>query len=270
MFLHTIYPQSVLLQFGPIKIYWYGVFIVVGILAAYMLSAYLLKKYGQRDIDLADLTLYLLIGGLLGARFFHVLSEYRYYSENPMNIFKIWHGGLWIYGALIGGGLGLWIYAGQKKFNFSKILFMLDVLAPGIIFAQSLGRWGNYFNQELYGLPTSLPWGIPISYANRVNPYLEFTYFHPAFLYESLWCLIVGIILLGTHYYHISQGAQKKAGNIFLWYLFLYSSGRFCFEFLRLDPVATIWVMRLTQIMAALIMLISIFLIIEYRRIFTN
>lgn len=303
MFLHTYHPNPILLNFGPLKIYWYGFIIVVGMSVAFAISKWLLKKYQKLNfligINLADLALYLLIGGLLGARLFHIISEWQYYLANPFNIFKLWNGGLWIYGAIVGGLLGLLFFThfggvnteNKKKHN-QIFLLLLDLLAPAVIIAQSIGRWGNYFNQELYGLPTNSILGLPIDFIHRISGFENFFYFHPVFLYESLWCLLVGIILIFLHLKRIKKYSTfpqfpsarnslsiqssnvcamsasacaelkrelwlKKSGNIFLWYLFLYSLGRFFFEFLRIDNVFLIYSFRSTQIAAFLAIAIS-------------
>lgn len=274
MFLHTFHPQPILIKAGPIKIYWYGLFIAVGILAAYLTSKWLLEKYKSkfdsgerflRIIDLPDLAIYLAAGGFIGARLFYVISEWRYFLLRPADTFKVWNGGLWIYGTIFGGFIGLFIYAKKYAVSMKNIFakFILDLLAPGMIFAQAIGRWGNYFNQELYGLPTKLAWGIPVDIINRTNGYQMFEYFHPVFLYESLWCIAVGMFLLGMHFYKLRKtpaGAEFNniaSGRIFFAYLFLYSFGRVAFEFLRVDSVPLLFGVRITQITAGLVMVMA-------------
>lgn len=311
MFLHSHHPNPILVEFGPVRIYWYGLFIVVGIFVAFAVTRWLLEKYGRiknRPLPLlikdgnqiVDLSVYLILGGLVGARLAHVLSERQYYISRPLEIFKVWNGGLWIYGAIAGGLVGLFAYVrkytpptplkrGDKSRNasllespseplFSRaegkpacagrgyvIRFLLDIFAPGLVFAQAIGRWGNYFNQELYGLPTKMPWGIPIDAIRRATGFTGSEFFHPVFLYESLWCAFVGIILLlmhknrGNHTPCLRRQSDsslewKEYGRIFLWYLFLYSFGRFIFEFLRIDPVPMVFGIRITQIAAGGVM----------------
>ncbi len=274
MFLHTYHPNPILLNFGLLKIYWYGFIIVIGIVIAFFISQWLLKKYQKAGLllksDLADITLYLLIGGLIGARLFHVISEWQYYFKNPLDILKVWNGGLWIYGAIAGGLIGFLIYA--RDFKKMEKFLLLDIMAPAVIIAQSIGRWGNYFNQELYGIPTNSIFGLSIDLIHRIKGFEKFSYFHPVFLYESAWCLLVGAILICLHLKKIKKYSKlstaenslalKKFGNIFLMYLFFYSLGRFCFEFLRIDSVFLIYSFRSTQIAALLVLIISgIFLI---------
>ncbi|MFC1612904.1 prolipoprotein diacylglyceryl transferase [Patescibacteria group bacterium] len=302
MFLHTYTPQPILFKLGPVKVYWYGFLIVIGILIAFFISQWLLKKYklmiGEvlKDVNLIDLSVYLLIGGLIGARVFHIIAEWNYYFLHPLDVFKIWNGGLWIYGAIYGGFAGLLIYSKRKNFPKKKISFLLDLLAPGIIFAQAIGRWGNYFNQELYGLPTKVFIGLPIEFVNRVSNFSEFSYFHPVFFYESIWCLAVGLILIWMHFYRlrntppypptptrraglIKGGGEDghclssvrgesfySYGNIFLWYIFLYSFGRALIEFIRIDTVPLIFGIRSTQVVAILFMLLAGILIFKYEK----
>lgn len=309
MFLHSHHPNPILVEFGPVRIYWYGLFIVVGIFVAFAVTRWLLEKYGRiknRPLprlikdgnQIVDLSVYLILGGLVGARLAHVIAERQYFISRPLEIFKVWNGGLWIYGAIAGGLVGLFAYVrkytpptplkrGDKSRNvsllespseplFSRaegkpacagrgyvIRFLLDILAPGLVFAQAIGRCGNYFNQELYGLPTKMPWGIPIDTIHRVSGFAGNEFFHPVFLYESVWCAIVGVILLWMHNQRVKHASlpspevgleERNLGTIFLWYLFLYSFGRFIFEFLRIDLVPMVLRIRITQIAAGGVM----------------
>jgi len=291
----TYSPQPILFELGPIKIYWYGFFIVVGIVIAFFITKWLLSKYkcaiGEvvKDIDLIDLSVYLLIGGLIGARVFHIVAEWNYYFLHPLDVFKVWNGGLWIYGAIYGGVAGLLMYAKRRKFPKKKISFLLDLLAPGMVFAQAIGRWGNYFNQELYGTATDSFVGIPINVVNRVSGFAEFSHFHPTFFYESVWCLAVGCILILAHFYRLKgtpprqYGGQaypplikgggentllRNVGRIFLGYIFLYSFGRVLIEFIRIDTVPLIFGIRSTQVVAVVFMVLAGFLIFfNYNRI---
>ena len=153
----------------------------------------------------------------------------QWYLTHPLDMINIRNGGLGIPGAIIGGALALWLYCRNKKISF---LTMTDTVIPGVALAQAIGRWGNFFNQELYGKPTNLPWKIYIDPAHRVPGYQNVNYFHPLFLYESLWNLInMGILLwMGRHF-----EKWLKAGDLFYIYMIMYSIGRFSLEFLRLD-----------------------------------
>jgi len=172
--LHNFNPQALLVSFGPFHIYWYGLFMVSGILIALGTSSILAKYYKIKADTLLDLAFWLIINGLIGARLYDVLLELSYYKSNPLDIFKIWQGGLAIHGAIIAGLITTYFFARKHKIS----LWTLSALiVPGLALAQAIGRWGNYFNQELFGLPTSLPWGIPISILNRPIAYLDYDYF---------------------------------------------------------------------------------------------
>ena len=153
----------------------------------------------------------------------------QWYLTHPLDMINIRNGGLGIPGAIIGGAIALWIYCRNKKISF---LTMADTLIPGVALAQAIGRWGNFFNQEVYGLPTNLPWKIYIDPAHRVPGYQNYDYFHPLFLYESLWNLLNMAVLLW-----VARRFEKwlRPGDIFFMYMIMYSIGRFSLEFLRLD-----------------------------------
>ena len=206
---------------------YYGIMITAGAIAAIIL-AYLEARRRQDDtghiINLAVIALPL---GAIGARLYHVIDQWSYYSQHPSMI--IGGAGLGIFGAIIGGGIGLLIYTRWQKLS---TLHWLDIVAPGVILAQAIGRWGNYFNQELYGYPTNLPWGIYIDPAHRLPGYETYSHFHPLFFYEFLWDLIGCVLLL-----FIGQRLQKRLldGDIFFLYVIYYSIGRFYLEGLKID-----------------------------------
>lgn len=266
-FLHTFHPHPVIVSFGPINIYWYGLFIVLGIILAALTTVKLAKYYGLNSEIIIDLLFWLVITGLIGARLYDVLLEFPYYLAHPLRIFFIWQGGLAIHGGLIAGAATLWFYAKKKKLNF---WLLTGLVAPGLALGQAIGRWGNYFNQELFGRPTDLPWGIPIDFINRPLAYINFSYFHPAFLYESIGNLIIFIILILLHIYLIKK--QKEPHNpCFLFlvscYLILYSFLRFFIEFIRLDATPYFFGLRWPQIASLVIIAASvILLLINYKK----
>ena len=274
-FLHTYHPKSIIFSLGPISIHWYGFLMVLGIIGGFFIIWQLAKFYGIRKEQLFDIAFYGLIFGLIGARIYYVAYLWDYYSKNLLDILKIWQGGLAIHGIIIGGFAAIWFYARKNKLNF---WLLADLVAIGLSFGQIIGRWGNYFNQELFGRPTNLPWGIPIDPFNRPADFVRNEYFHPTFLYESLWNLVVFLIILGWQLVRARKqpaplrGARpgktenrKQYGNIFLGYLIFYSLGRFFIEFLRVDPMPALWGMRWAQIMSLGIILAS-GIILVYRR----
>lgn len=255
-FLHTFNPNPVLIQFGFIKIHWYGLFIVLGILAALFVALKLADYYNIKKDDIIDASFWIILGGLVGGRLYHIFLELPYYLQYPSETFKIWQGGLAIHGGIIAGLLITIFITKRKKIN---LLPFLAIIAPGLAFAQSIGRWGNYFNQELFGLPTSLPWGIPINLANRVPEYYFDTYFHPTFLYESIGSFVIFLILIGIHY-SIRKNKIKILSNeiCIATYLILYSILRFSLEFIKIDKTPELLGLRFPQIVSIIIVLATI------------
>lgn len=245
-----------MVSLGLIHIYWYGFFIVLGILAAIILTVKLAGYYKISKDEILDLSFWLVIGGIIGARIFHLLIEWRYYLENPLDIFKVWQGGLAIHGAIIAGLIIVYLYSKKKKLNAWLIV---SLIVPGLALAQAIGRWGNYFNQELFGKPTDLAWGIPISIINRPFQYIAKNYFHPTFIYESLGSLLIFLILLAGHIMIIKKKRQKGLNYKLLTagYLILYSILRFLTEFIRIDQAYEFAGLRHAQITSLLIILAS-------------
>ena len=257
-FLHTNIPNSILINIGSVKIYWYGLFIVTGILVAMIIVLKLAEKYKISKETIIDSVFYLVISGIIGARAYHILLEFPYYLNNPSEIIKIWQGGLAIHGAIFAGIVTVYFFAKKYKLNF---LQLLAIYAPGIAIGQAVGRWGNYFNQELFGLPTNLPWGIPIEPVNRMLEYYGANYYHPTFLYESIGNLLIFAILIFAHRFFIKK-EYKFYEIIVLIYLVLYSILRFSLEFVRIDKTPEILNLRFPQIVSLLILfIISAFLI---------
>ena len=259
MFLHSWHPQPILLHLGSLQIHWYGLTLALGALAGWLLSRWLAKRDGidQRRFD--DLSMWLLIFGLLGGRLYHVLNELPYYLDHPGQIIAIWQGGLAIHGAIIGGLLTVIIYARQQKLNPWKLV---DIIVPGLALGQAIGRWGNYFNQELFGRPTNLPWGIPIDITHRPTGYEAFQFFHPTFLYESLGSLVIVGILVWVCRKYLSHWAP---GSVTLLYFILYPLLRISTESLRLDPTPIIAGVRLPILVSSVMILSALILLITRR-----
>lgn len=224
---------------GNLYVHYYGILIALGALAAIWLSSREAKRLGKNPDFLLDAFFWVAIAGVVGARIWHIFTppasmvaqgiSTQYYLTNFSEAIAIWNGGLGIFGAILGGGLALFFYVNIKDENFPV---WADIIAPGLALAQAIGRWGNYVNQEVYGLPSSLPWAIFIDQAHRLPDHQTYTHYHPLFLYESLWCLLTMVVLLW-----IGRRYEKtiKSGTLFLVYLFSYATGRFLLEFLRLD-----------------------------------
>jgi len=258
--LHTYEPQAVLISFGSITIYWYGIFVVTGISAALVLTLWLAKRDGLTGDTIFDLAFWLIINGIIGARLYDDLLQLPYYIESPGQIFKVWEGGLAIHGALIAGLITAWFFAKKRKISFWRLT---AVITPGLTLGQAIGRWGNYFNQEIYGLPTTLPWGIPIELLNRPAQYITNHYFHPTFLYESLGCLLIGLILLAYNVYIYKKNKIEKYYYILVvaLYMILYSILRFSLEFIRLDETPVWFGLRAPQVISLIIIILSCLLL---------
>ena len=207
---------------------WYGIFIGIGAMLAITLGEKLGKKNGLKEGLITDFAIYALIFGILGARLYYVIFEWDYYSNHLDEILSIRNGGLAIHGGIIFGVLSAYIFCRIKKYDF---LSLLDVAAPSIILAQALGRWGNFFNMEAHGGPVSEGFISHFPEFIQKGMFIEGTYYHPTFLYESVWNIIVFCILM----YMIHN--VKTKGVIFFTYFGLYSIGRFFIEGLRTDSL---------------------------------
>ena len=246
---------------GSFKIYFYGIIIMLGVLVAVLISYYRATRYGQDKELIWDMLPWLLVSGIIGARLWHVLTPSKslgvganYYFTHPIEIFNIRNGGLGIPGAVIGGAIGLWLFSNKKSLNF---LIWADIISPGLAIAQAIGRWGNFFNQELYGPPTNLPWRIYIDPSHRLPGYEEFSYFHPMFLYESLWNLCNFLLLI---FISRKKNQRNRSGELFFIYMVVYSLGRFFLEFIRLDAsfIAGINANQLTMLVVGIFGIVMI------------
>lgn len=259
-FLHETLPNAVAFTLGNISIGWYGLCLSLGMLSAYFIT-YLLSR--KRNIPLGRLTDLLLLTaflGFIGARLYHVLNEPVYYWQHPSDIFQIWQGGLAIHGGILVGLLVL--YYGAKRLQL-PLLRLTDLLAPGVLLGLSIGRWGNYFNQELFGRPTSLPWGIPIAESLRPESYINASYFHPVFLYESLIDLFGVVLLLGFIWLERKRQNDTAIGVVTALFFLLYGVGRFAAELFRFDSTPHIIGIRLPLIVSALFILLGFWMLIR-------
>jgi phosphatidylglycerol:prolipoprotein diacylglycerol transferase len=249
-------------QVGPIAVHWYGILIVSGILAATFLSTYTARLLGESTELIWDALAWIVILGVVGARLYHVLTVPPsmgvgrwYYFRHPQDILAIWKGGLGIYGAVAGGALGLYIVVRRAKRNMWR---WMDIVAPGLALAQAIGRWGNYVNQELYGRPTELPWGIYIEPKYRLVGFEAYERFHPIFFYESMWNLATSAILV----YLIWRYRERLIPGLITGIYFIsYSTVRFLLEFVRLDSPA-IGAVSIAQIVALCVLLVWVGIIV--------
>ena len=258
-------PVAFRLPIIGLPIYWYGVIVVICILVGAFVTTIEARRRGENPDHIWNGLILVIIFGLIGARLYHVISSpqglmrgFDYYLQHPVEIFMIRQGGLGIFGAIAGGVLAVYIYARWQKLDF---LTWVDIAAPGLALGQAIGRWGNFFNQELYGYPTTVPWGIPIDLRFRLPQFAnlpETTRFHPTFLYEALWSLAAFVILM---YVARRFGDRLLKGDVFLLYCFLYPLGRFLVEFQRPDawmlgPLAAAQAISLLIMVAAVAILV--------------
>ncbi|MUL40784.1 prolipoprotein diacylglyceryl transferase [Streptomonospora sp. PA3] len=252
-------PDVSSISLGPVTIHFYALCILAGVVAAVFWSERRWAAMGGEKGTIIDLAVPAVLLGLVGGRLYHVISDYQLYfgpGRNPVEALYIWNGGLGIWGAVPLGAVGVWWVARRRGISLSKLSF---AIAPTLPLAQALGRWGNYFNQELFGKPTDLPWAVHISldYSHNAQgvprPGMQpipgssteyYSTYHPTFLYESLWCVALAVLLawLGRRY-----GDRLDGGRLFALYVMGYCVGRFWIEYLRVDPAHEILGLRLNN-----------------------
>ncbi len=243
-------PGAVAIQVGPVVIGWYGLLIAAAVAIALVLAQREAGRRGEDPEDLLDLVMIVIIPALMGGRLYYVLFHWDHYGPNPWKILAIWEGGMAIHGVLTVGFSVVVIWTVRKKL---PVLVYLDILAPSVAFGQAIGRWGNFFNQEAFGTPTDLPWKLYIDPAHRPPHLVGYEYFHPAFLYESIWNLAVFVVL----YQVLRRRLESYPGALFLSYLGLYSLGRFFIEGLRIDS-EMLGSFRAAQVMSLLLIMFSL------------
>jgi len=227
-------PGPLVVQLGPFSLRWYGLLIATAVLMGLSLAMRLGRRRGIDPGLIADLLPLLVLGAVVGARLYYVLLEWRQYQGRWGEMFAVWNGGIAIHGALIGGTLTLVLFCRWRRQAFWPLL---DVLVPAVALGQAIGRWGNFFNSEAFGLPTDLPWKLTIPLEHRPAEFLQQSTFHPTVLYESLWNVGVCALLL-LLFHQASRGRlQLPAGSLSCVYLMAYSTGRLWIEGLRLDPL---------------------------------
>ncbi|MDD5731293.1 MAG: prolipoprotein diacylglyceryl transferase [Patescibacteria group bacterium] len=233
--------NPIALTIGQTNIYWYGVIFAMAFLFGFLV---VVREARRREINIdktINLVFWVLVFGFLGARLVFVLLNWGFYSPNLINVLNIWQGGLSLFGGIIGGGLFLIVYSLFKKENAWKAL---DLFAPALLIGLAIGRWGNFFNQEYFGLPSNYPVALYVHPANRPWELRSFAFFHPLFLYESLLCLILFIVLI-----LMRKRRQLASGTVFLSFILGYSVIRFFIEFLSIES-KVLWNLTLEQIIS--------------------
>ncbi|HJA91397.1 MAG TPA: prolipoprotein diacylglyceryl transferase [Candidatus Jeotgalibaca merdavium] len=245
-FIAAINPVA--FRLGGIPVAWYGILIGIGIVVAMSLASREGDLKGMPQDFVVDMAFWTVPIAIVGARIYYVVFEWQYYILHPEQIIQIWNGGIAIYGALIAGGITVYFFTKNKQVPF---FLALDVLAPGVLIAQSIGRWGNFINQEAHGSEVSRQFleklFLPEFIINQMN--IKGIYYHPTFLYESLWSLIGFVVILILR----RQKKILRQGEVFLTYVMWYSFGRFFIEGMRTDSLYLFDVIRVSQLLSIIL-----------------
>ncbi|HEV2930527.1 MAG TPA: prolipoprotein diacylglyceryl transferase [Propionibacteriaceae bacterium] len=231
----------------------YALCIIVGIVVGMVIATRRWRARGGTSDSMEMVVAVAVPCGIVGARLYHVATDYHLYfgpGRNPVDALKIWEGGLGVWGAIAGGVLGAWLVARRRQIRF---LALLDTVAPGLLVAQAIGRLGNWFNQELFGRPTTLPWALEIDPEHRPAGFGQFDTFHPTFLYELVWNLAAAVVLV-----LLDRRLRLGHGKVFALYVLLYTAGRFWIEALRIDTVTQIAGFRLNNYTSLMLFLAAL------------
>jgi phosphatidylglycerol:prolipoprotein diacylglycerol transferase len=254
-------PGPVVFSIGPFTIRWYGILMACAMGIGLWLAYREARRRGVDPDELLKTSELALVGGLIGARLYYVAFSWEYYSQVPHKIIAVWEGGLAIHGGLLGGLLVGGGYAWWRRLPLASYL---DIVAPSLTLGQGIGRWGNFFNEEAFGRPTDVPWKLFISPPHRPLPYVREEFFHPTFLYESLWDLgVFGLLVLVFR-----KRLERSPGTLFLTYVGFYSLGRFWVEGLRTDSLmlGPVRVAQLVSILGIAVALVGIPLLLRRSR----
>lgn len=248
-------PGSGAIELGPLTFRAYGVMIALGVLAAVWLAGRRFAQRGYPSEHATGMAMWAVPAGIVGARLYHVITDWQKFEGNWGDAFRIWEGGLGILGGVLLGAVAGFAYMRRHGIPYAV---GFDAVAPALPLAQAIGRWGNWFNQELFGGPTDLPWGLEIDPENRPAEYADVETFHPTFLYESLWNLGVVVVLL-----RIDRTRRLAAGHLFAAYLALYSVGRLWVEALRVDDANEIAGLRVNIWVFSIVLVISVAIVVR-------
>jgi prolipoprotein diacylglyceryl transferase len=243
-------PSDGVVHLGPIPIHVYGVLLAIGVVVATVIAGRRWVRWGHERREFDDVVVWIVLGGIIGARLYHVATDYEKFEGDWLRVFEIWRGGLSIWGVMAGGLLGVIVAC---RIRHIEIPLMTDAIVPGLLVAQAIGRWGNWFNQELFGEPTTLPWGLEIDPAHRPAGYHAYATFHPTFLYESIYCLALVALLLW-----VERRWRLRTGQSTALYLAGYCFGRFWLENLRIDEAKVIGGLRVNAWVSLLVMLAGV------------
>jgi len=258
-FLGPVFSGEIILAqdfyLGSLRVHYYGIILALAVFVARFIALRRASEYGFKSERADQIIFICVLAGILGARLYHVASELPYYAAHPQFIFSFWRGGLSIYGALLGGAIALAVIAWQQGWRWAKFESYLNWLTFSFLAGQIIGRFGNLFNYEAFGRPTNLPWKMFVPQAFRPAEWMQNSYFHPWFLYESLANLVIFFILLRW---------KQQSSRLFLWYVLLYNVIRLLLEFLRVDSTF-IGPLRLNVVMSAVLALVAAALLIKLK-----
>ena len=242
-------PGPIIFELGPIVLRWYGLLIATAVLLGVTLSQYLAKARRVNPELLGDLAIWLVIGAIPCARLYYVAFQWEQYVRRPWwHMLAVWEGGIAIHGAIIGGTIATIIFARLNRISFWQLL---DLVAPSLILGQAIGRWGNFFNSEAFGKPTDLPWKLYIAPPYRPLDLIDYEFFHPTFLYKSVWNLVIFALLVRLFFWGLKRQNRLKTGTIAAVYLIGYSLGRVLIEWLRTDSLM-IGPLKIAQVVSLL------------------
>lgn len=255
--------NTIAFKLGPCIFHWYGLILVLAILLGLGVSIWVARLHRMTVNTVAELLLCCVPAGLIAARLYYVAANWHLYAKSPVEILYIWHGGLAVHGAFAGLVTAVYFYT---RLRGLAVWTLLDVIAPGISLTHAVGQWGNFINQEAFGYPTSAAWGIYIDYANRPNGFEQYDYFHPTFLYEFGFEIIICLILIVLNIMQV-KFKRPAQGSIFLLYMILYSIGRIFIESFRIDS-EFIYGVRLAQAACILTITIAIWLMAARNKLY--
>lgn len=238
-------PANGIVHIGPLQLHAYGLMLAIGVIVAAKIADLRWRRAGNDSRIIGEIAVPVVVAGVIGARVYHLFTGYKWSDGGIVGAAEIWEGGLSIWGAVGGGLIAVVVIARLRHLD---TLALLDAIGPAVVVAQAIGRWGNWFNQELFGRPSKLPWALEIDVGHRPVGYLQYSTFQPTFLYESIWCLIVfaTIVWLERH-----RGLAK--GQAFALYVAMYTFARIFFEWLRVDPASEVAGVRFNLLLSAVL-----------------
>lgn len=236
-------PSNGVLHIGPLPVHAYGLMLAIGVLVALHIAERRYARAGHDPAVIAEMGVTLVVAGVIGARVYHLFTGYDWERGGVLGALKIWEGGLSIWGAVAGGAIAALVVARRRHID---VVPLLDAMGAAVAVGQAIGRWGNWFNQELFGRPTDLPWALEIDLQHRPAQYLDRATFHPTFLYESLWVLLVFATITWAE-----RRFRFRRGQAMTLYVAMYTFGRFFFENMRVDPASRLFGMRFNGLLSA-------------------